>query len=318
MKIFRLKMLKYLSFILLFYTVSIQATELKIMTTFLPVYSWAANVAGDKAQVECLLDGKSEPHEFQLTPSDIRKLNKADVVFGIGLELESWLEAIEENGVLRKEVKVINLGELLDKKYLIKMVHDDDVEEHESEEDHPHEHSHHHHGVYDPHIWLDPVLAKECLSIIADQLSQLDTENAKIYKSNAEKYGVILEKLDKDLSSSLEKVQLKPFYVQHDAFAYFNRRYHLNCAGVLQDVPDADISPRHLMKLMKKIREDKVVAIMVPSKAENRLVQRVAKDGNLKIGHLETLEVQDETGLDKNVYERMIRSNLKELINSLK
>ena len=72
------------------------------------------------------------------------------------------------------------------------------------------------------------------------------------------------------------------------------------------------------MKLMRKIREDKVVAIMVPSKAENRLVQRVAKDGNLKIGHLETLEIQDETGLDKDAYERMIRSNLKELLNSLK
>ena len=300
-------MLKYLSFILLFYAVSVQAVELRVITTFLPVYSWVANVAGDKAQVQCLLDGKSEPHEFLLTPSDIRKLNKADVVFGIGLELETWLEAIEENGVLGKEVKIVNLGELLDKKCLIKMIHDEDE----------HEHSHHH-GVYDPHIWLDPVLAKECLSIIADQLSQLDTENAETYKSNAEKYGAVLEKLDKDLSSSLEKVQLKPFYVQHDAFAYFNKRYHLNCAGILQQVPDADISPRHLMKLMKKIREDKVIAIMVPSKAENRLVQRVAKDGNLKIGHLETLEIQDETGLDKDVYERMIRSNLKELLNSLK
>lgn len=305
-------MFKYLSFILLFYAVSVQAVELRIITTFLPVYSWVANVADDKAQVQCLLDGKSEPHEFQLTPSDIRKLNKADVVFGIGLELETWLEAIEKNGVLRKEVKIVNLGELLDKKYLIKMVHDDD------EEEHTHEHSHHHHGVYDPHIWLDPVLAKECLSIIADQLSQLDTENAETYKSNAEKYVAVLEKLDKDLASSLEAVQLKPFYVQHDAFAYFNKRYHLNCAGILQEVPDADISPRHLMKLMKKIREDKVIAIMVPSKAENRLVQRVAKDGNLKIGHLETLEIQDETGLDKDVYERMLRSNLKELLNSLK
>ena len=308
-----MKMLKYISFILLFYVISVQASELRIITTFLPVYSWVANVAGDKAQVQCLLDGKSEPHEFQLTPSDIRKLNKADVVFGIGLELETWLEAIEKNGVLRKEVKIVNLGELLDKKYLIKMIHDED--EHDGEE--AHEHSHHH-GVYDPHIWLDPVLAKECLSIIADRLSQLDTENGEAYRSNAETYGAVLEKLDKDLSSSLEKVQLKSFYVQHDAFSYFNKRYHLNCAGVLQDVPDADISPRHLMKLMRKIREDKVVAIMVSSKAENRLVQRVAKDGNLKIGHLETLEIQDETGLDKDAYERMIRSNLKELLNSLK
>ena len=309
-------MLKYLSFILLFYVVSVQASELRIITTFLPVYSWVANVVEDKAQIECLLDGKSEPHEFQLTPSDIRKLNKADVVFGIGLELETWLEAIEKNGALRKEVKIVNLGELLNKMYLIKMDHDDE-NEHEGEEDDANEHSHHH-GIFDPHIWLDPVLAKECLSIIADQLSQLDTENGDVYKSNAEKYGVILEKLDKDLSSSLEKVQLKPFYVQHDAFSYFNKRYHLNCAGVLQEVPDADISPRHLMKLMKKIREDNVVAIMVPSKAENQLVQRVAKDGNLKIGHLETLEIQDEKGLDKNVYERMLRNNLKELLNSLK
>ena len=303
-------MLKYISLIMLFYATAIQASELKIVTTFLPVYSWTANVAGDKAQVECLLDGKSEPHGFQLSPSDIRRLNEADIIFCIGLELETWLEAIEENGVLKKNIEIVHLGELLNKKYLIKMDHD--------EIEHDHGHSHHHHGIYDPHIWMDPILAKECSSIIANRLAKLDTENAKIFKSNAVKYNKVLKELDKDLNSSLKKVKLKPFYVQHDAFAYFNKRYHLNCAGVLQEVPDADISPRHLMKLMRKIREDKVVAIMVPSKAENRLVQRVAKDGNLKIGHLETLEIQDEIGLDKDAYERMIRSNLKELLNSLK
>ncbi len=317
-------MLKYISLIMLFYATAIQASELKIVTTFLPVYSWTANVAGDKAQVECLLDGKSEPHGFQLSPSDIRRLNEADIIFCIGLELETWLEAIEENGVLKKNIEIVHLGELLNKKYLIKMDHDeiehdhDEIEHDHDEIEHDHGHSHHHHGIYDPHIWMDPILAKECSSIIANRLAKLDTENAKIFKSNAVKYNKVLKELDKDLNSSLKKVKLKPFYVQHDAFAYFNKRYHLNCAGVLQEVPDADISPRHLMKLMRKIREDKVVAIMVPSKAENRLVQRVAKDGNLKIGHLETLEIQDEIGLDKDTYERMLRNNLKELLNSLK
>lgn len=306
---------KLLLFSVLFSAVLLEAAELKVVTSVVPVYSWTVAVGGSLAKVESLSDGSVDPHEFQLTPSGVRKLNNADVVVCIGLELEPWLESMEENGALSKLVKVVKLGECLDKKYLLRMGDEGKEEDHDSE-DEEHE-GHHHHGIYDPHIWMDPVLAQECVKVIAAQLGALDKDHAEDFGKNAAAYTKRLKQLDEDIRTGLKGVHLKPFYVQHEAFAYFNKRYGLSCAGVLQEVPNSDVSPRHLAKLMKKIQEEKVVAIMVPRKTEDRLVQRIAADGKLKIGHLETLGTLDDGKLDVEAYERMLRYNLKVMLESL-
>lgn len=314
---------------------SVKAAELKVVTTFLPVYSWTAAVASGEAQVENLMEGTVGPHEFQLAPSHVRKLNGADLIVCIGLELEPWLETMIEKGSLKKSVQVLNMGESLDKKLLISSgeaeakasedaheegeIHDHDshAEDNEKGEQAGHEHAHEH-GEYDPHFWLDPVLAQECVKLISAQLEQMAPEKAPAFRKNAEEYNKKLTQLDELLKESLKEVQQKPFYTQHDAFSYFNKRYGLKCVGVLQQVPDSDVSPRHLSALFKKIREEGVVAIFLPSKSADRLAERLAQDGKIKVGRLETLETLDEGTLNADTYERMMKGNLKALLESLK
>src|ERR1700722_9055773 len=66
--------------------------KLKVLTSFLPIYCFTANVAGDLAEVENLLPPGTEPHDFQFSPHKIRKLESADMVVVNGLHLESWLD----------------------------------------------------------------------------------------------------------------------------------------------------------------------------------------------------------------------------------
>ena len=54
--------------------------KLKVLTTFLPGYSLARQVAGENATVENLLPGNVSLHDYQLSPGDIRKIAAADVV----------------------------------------------------------------------------------------------------------------------------------------------------------------------------------------------------------------------------------------------
>ena len=296
------------------------AEEISVITTFVPVYSWAKGAAGESANVENLLDGAVGPHEFQLTPGNVRKLNSADLIICIGLDLEPWLEAMEAQGALKKEVKLLKLGEKLDKDELIKYcesieeehAHSGEAEaQNDREEDHSHTHSH---GEYDPHIWLDPILAQKCTELIAEELGLLKPEKNDNFKKNAQEYCKRLEALDKELQEGLKNVKDKSFYTMHNAFAYFNKRYGLKCAGVLQEVPDTNVSPRHLSELLKKIESERVSAILVPSADErNRMVRQMARDGGLEIGILETLETLDDGALNVEAYERMIRSNLKVL-----
>lgn len=281
----------------------------------MPIYSWTKNVVGDKAEVENLLDGKSSPHDFQLTPKDMRKLNSANIVFAIGLELEPWLEKIQENKALKDGVTVIYLGENIDKD---KLLHFTEYDTDHEKESHVIKHNDHQHGDFDPHIWLDPVLAQDCVKLICSTLENKDTEHTEIYKDNAEKYISKLKKLDKDIIEQLADIQLKPFFTQHDAFSYFNKRYSLKCVGVLEVVPDSDVTPKHLRDLLRQIREQDVVAIMVPSRGNTRMVKQLASDGRIKIGTLETLGVLDEGELNADTYERLMRKNIHEILSTLK
>ncbi|NDA66946.1 MAG: hypothetical protein EBY09_09925, partial [Verrucomicrobia bacterium] len=50
------------------------AAKLRVLTSFLPVYCFTANVAGDLAEVENLLPANVGPHDYQFAPRDLRKL----------------------------------------------------------------------------------------------------------------------------------------------------------------------------------------------------------------------------------------------------
>jgi len=216
---------------------------------------------------------------------------------------------------LKDGVTVIYLGENIDKD---KLLHFTEYDTDHEKESHVIKHNDHQHGDFDPHIWLDPVLAQDCVKLICSTLENKDTEHTEIYKDNAEKYISKLKKLDKDIIEQLADIQLKPFFTQHDAFSYFNKRYSLKCVGVLEVVPDSDVTPKHLRDLLRQIREQDVVAIMVPSRGNTRMVKQLASDGRIKIGTLETLGVLDEGELNADTYERLMRKNIREILSTLK
>jgi ABC-type Zn uptake system ZnuABC Zn-binding protein ZnuA len=80
--------------------------KLRILTSIPPLYSWAVNVAGDLAVVENLLPADVGPHEFQLRPKDLEKIQRADLVFINGLGLESWLERTLATGPKANRLRV--------------------------------------------------------------------------------------------------------------------------------------------------------------------------------------------------------------------
>src|SRR5215831_19318838 len=75
--------------------------KLNVLATFAPIQSFAANVCGDAAEVSVLLAPNSGPHNYAFSPSDIRKIGRADVIIAQGVGIETWLE----KGVKKAEKK---------------------------------------------------------------------------------------------------------------------------------------------------------------------------------------------------------------------
>jgi ABC-type Zn uptake system ZnuABC Zn-binding protein ZnuA len=276
------------------------------MTSFFPLYCWAANVAGDAAQVECLLTSRTEPHDYAFTPGDARRLHDADLIVVNGLGLETWVpKFLRSSLAVQERIVVATPG--IDRSTAIS----------------EHYHEHHHGDQNDetqtshanPHVWLDPVLAAHGVSNILAALQRSSPGRAAAYASNAASYVVRLHKLDRDIREGLATITNRTVVTYHDAFPYFARRYGFEIAGTVEEVPEVNPTPKYLTRLSRMMRERDIRVIFIAAGGRTRLAERIAADLRVELVELDTLE----TGpLRPAAYEERMRNNLSVLQKQLR
>jgi zinc transport system substrate-binding protein len=170
-------------------------------------------------------------------------------------------------------------------------------------------------GQFDPHIWLDPMLAIHCVTNLCAALQKADPANSAVYAANARNYTTRLEALNKQISADLAGVKNRAFVTYHSAFRYFARRYGLNLAGVVETTPEVAPSARQLHDLLSIIREKSVVALFAEPYSSPRLARQIASDAGIRSAELDPLE----TGaLEPRAYETGMRRNTKILVENLR
>ncbi|MFM8468973.1 MAG: metal ABC transporter solute-binding protein, Zn/Mn family [Limisphaerales bacterium] len=280
--------------------------RLRVLTSFLPVYCFTANVAGDLAEVENLLPANVGPHDYQFAPRDLRKHSSAQLFIINGHGMEDWLAKALKAAKGSKTATVVEAFAGTPKDRLI------------TELPHIHlpgEHGHDHHDGPNPHLWLDPTLAAHAVTNILAALQKADPKNAAAYAANAVRYVERLHALDRDLAAALAPAKGRRIVTYHHAFPYFTRRYGLDLIGVIEEVPDVEPSPKYLAALQKVIREKDVKIIFTEPQFSPKLAQRIAKDTGVPLAELDTLE----TGpLKPTAYEEGLRRNLNTVVKHLK
>jgi len=261
-----------------------KAEKLNIVTSFLPVQSHTLAIAGDLVNVKQLLAKDTGPHDFQLTPADVKKLSDADLLIINGVGIEEWLgELIKKSG--NKNLVVVDTSKG------IKLVESPE----EIEIGHDHSHAHAHGDGANPHIWLDPVIAiKQAANIVA-ALQKADPANASAYAQNGKVYEAKLSALDSDYRSTLTPLPNKNLVTFHDAFPYLAARYKLNYVGAISEFPEKDPTPKQLAALVDKIRSLKVGVLFAENGYAPGLLKKIAGETGAKVSELDTLEVGQGT-----------------------
>jgi ABC-type Zn uptake system ZnuABC Zn-binding protein ZnuA len=264
--------------------------KLQVVTSFLPIQSHTLAIVGDKADVKQLLGKDTGPHDFQLSPADVKTLSDADLLIINGAGIEEWLgELIKKSG--NKNLVVVDTSKG------IKLV--ESPEEIEIGHDHTHvldrEHSHSHGDGANPHIWLDPVIAKKQAANIADALQKADPSNASAYAENGKVYEAKLATLDSDYRSTLAPLPNKNLVTFHDAFPYLAARYKMNYVGAVSEFPEKDPTPKQLAALVDKIRSLKVGVLFAENGYAPGLLKKIAAETGAKVSELDTLEVGQGT-----------------------
>ena len=278
---------------------------LRIVTSFLPIQSHTAAVAGSGAIVEQLLDKESGPHDFQLTPGTVRKLADADLFIINGAGMEDWLdEIVSQSG--NSELKVVDTSvgiNLVGNPLEIEIAIEADGDSH----GHHHGHAHCNHEGMNPHIWLDPVIAQQQVAVILRALQAADPERAEVFEANAAAYTEQLAALDAEFRARLDPLPNKNFVTFHEAFPYLAQRYGLNYVGAIAEFPERDPTPGELAALVDQIKQLEVGVLFAEQDYAPSLLQRVAAQTWARTSQLDTLEV----GLgDADAYLTRMRANL--------
>jgi zinc transport system substrate-binding protein len=293
-------------------TATSPAKQLKVVTTFLPVYLFTRAVAGNAAKVDILIKPGIEVHEYQSTPTDVQAIAQADVVVKNGLGIEEFLDDTVKSAE-NSRLKVIDASQGIPP-----------VEEAASgaknngggKEDNNHtdengskEPSAHTHEEKNPHVWLDPLLAKKEVENIRDGLIAVDPANKATYQANAAAYIQQLSDLNKQFEQSLKVYKDRTFITFHDAFPYLARRYQLQQVAVVA-IPEDQLSPSDVQKTISAVKRFKVKALFSEPEIDNKLIAGLSKDLNLKVYPLNSLEAGQ---LDPNYYFVAMKSNLQVL-----
>ena len=223
--------------------------KIKVVASFYPMYEFVKQVGGDRVDVSTLIPIGVEPHDYDPTIQQILNAQTADMLVYNSPGLETWVPKV--NGKFALDVS--------NGIALMSSTNPDS------------------HGT-DPHVWLDPILAKKEVENIRDGLIKVDSANAAYYTANAKKFSGQLDSLDASIRTMLPTCQKKDFVAFHEAFGYSAKRYGLNQHSVLGISPEGEVAPQKLQQIVQLTRNLGIDIIYAEDLVDPRLASIVAQE----------------------------------------
>lgn len=261
--------------------------KLSIVTTIFPEYDWVKNILGEKlddADLTMLLDSGVDLHSFQPTADDIIKISACDLFIYVGGESDSWVnDAL--NGAVNKNMKVINLLEVLgDSAKEEEIVEGMQAEEEEEEGEEGPE--------YDEHVWLSLKNSAVLVGAIRDSLISIDGENAETYKSNADSYIEKINALDAEYSSAIEGAKLRTIlFADRFPFRYLVDDYGIDYyAAFVGCSAESEASFETIAFLAGKVDELKLGSVLTLEGTDHKIAETVIQTTESKSARIISMD----------------------------
>ncbi|MBK5112799.1 MAG: zinc ABC transporter substrate-binding protein [Candidatus Heimdallarchaeota archaeon] len=269
---------------------------LNVVASLSIVADFASQIGLGLFVVPSIVSGTENPHIYEPTPSEIEQVASADLFIRFGLEdLEPWIDAVL---LANPSVPVLNLVNS-------SLMRIDPLIETEN-----------------PHVWLDPNIAKIFVGNIYDEIVNLDPSNTATYSSNRDNYFDELDDLLADISIAATEFSGLKVVVHHPAFMYLFDLLGIERVATIEEHEGEEPSAEHIAEVVRNIVAENVSMIVNQPQLEEEQIIEIARDTDILITELTPLlGIIDEkgyvvsTGLLIESYIDMIHFNLEALRN---
>lgn len=260
-----------------------KSDKVSIVTTTNVYADIAKNVAGKYGSVQAIIkNSATDPHDFEPTTADAKKLTNANIIVANGLGYDSWMNKLASS-VSKKPVLV---GE-----DLMGLKKGDN-----------------------PHIWYDLDMPTKYVNYLVKRLSKLDKKHAAYFKENGDKYLAKIAKV-KQIAKSADKKNNKHVFVSEPVFDYGLEEagYKIGDKEFEEAIENGtDPSPKTINKMTNEIKDKKIAFFVNNTQASSSTVKtfvKLAKENGVPV-----LNVR-ETIPNHMTYLDWMRENYQNLAN---
>lgn len=253
------------------------AAPLSVIASIKPVHSLVAGVMSGVGAPDLLVDGAVSEHGYALRPSQAGVLARADMVFWVGPQLETFL--IRPLQELPPGVGRAPLAESPGVRLLTPRDADTLAPLRAGPQD----------QAWDMHIWLDPENAVAMVRDIAARLSVRDPANAAAYAKNAAAMQVRLAASIGLIRDRLAVAPVPPFMVYHDAYQYFEARFGVHPVAIISPDPHRPPGAARVRALRQRVIDARVACVFAEPQFEPRLIQTLTEGAPARISTLDPL-----------------------------
>jgi zinc transport system substrate-binding protein len=294
-----------------------------------PLQYLAEQLVGSLADVQGVIPPGVEPHEYELTPSQVAAVQSADLVVyqsGVAATLDAAVAGLDASKVIDTATLVTGLPAVddgHDHGHSDEADHDhEDGDDHEDEADHDHEdeadHDHedgddhdHEEGI-DPHTWLSPANMKVFAAAFATRLAEILPQQAAAIQSSATTLTTSLTDLDTAYRTGLASCERHDFLTAHRAFAYLAHEYGLEQLAVAGISPEDEPSPAHLAEVSELAKSLGLTTVFFEPLTSRDAVAQLAADLGLEVAILDPIEAITDESPGTN-YLEIMQANLNAL-----
>ena len=294
----------FIAFLLAFPPPAAAADPLRVLTSFLPMEIFTRNVVGDTpgVTVESMLPASMGcPHDYALTPGDMKKIASADLFIANGFGMEEFLG----EPVRRANPKI----RIVETARGIRPIRGGDVGpsgEGGGKGPGP--------GDVNPHTWVSPRNAILQVREIEKALSAARPADAAAFRRNADAYVSRLSALAEEFEAAAKTFRRRNIVTFHNVFDYLARDIGLTVVGKIETAPGQEPSAGEIRNLSRTIRERKVPAVFSEPQYSPKLAEALAGEAGVPVRVLDPVA----TGSPRvTSYEDAMRQNLSTLREAL-
>jgi manganese/iron transport system substrate-binding protein len=264
------------------------AGKVHVATTISTLNSFVQGVGGEYVIVKNVVPVGASPETFAPAPQDVATVADAGVLVENGAGLEAWLDRLLRDAGSRDLRVVVCTGGLPVKNR-------------------------------NPHLWMDPVLAKHYVLRIRDTLVAVDPAHAAAYRRNAASYDARLDELAARIRARIATIPPSHRYmiVFHNAWQYYNDRFGITTLGFVERNPGQEPNAAQIAELVDLAKRHNVRAIFSEPEYSPKILYSIAQGAGIKV--VENL-FDDSIGTDPRVanYVDMLTYDTNVIVQALK